>query len=468
MTKGVATGSLRGNIGPLQLFALGFGPIVGSAWVVILGQWLGSGGPGGAIIGFMAGGLIMVCIAACYAELTARTPMTGGEFTFTREVYGRLPAFVVGWFMMLCWVCVTVFEGLALAWFAELLVPALKQVPLYSLFGADVSATHLIIGSVGALCVAAVNFAGSKAIVRFQSIFTYGFLAVAILILGDMLMHGRTVNLAPMFPNDGEINWWVGAIGILASAGFLFNGFQTVSQVIEERSPHISFRTVGWVMLSVIVAASAFYCLSIIASSVTVPWRELISTELPVVEAVRRLPAGAILAPVLIVATMASLIKTWNSVFLVGVRTLIALGREGMVPPAFAMIDAKSGTPRAAVFLMAVLNIAGLFLGRGAIGSLVDMSAASMTLCYALCCFAVLILRGRLGPATGFQVPGGVLTIAVAILGSCLMMGSALIQPLFKAQGLPLLHCLLFTWLTLGAVFWLAYGGRQSEPGQPL
>jgi len=467
MSKGAAA-KLRGEIGPVQLFAFGFGPIIGSAWVVILGQWIGTGGPGGAIVGFIAGGLIMASIAACYGELTARTPMTGGEFTFTREVYGRPAAFVVGWFMMLCWICVTIFEAMALAWFAEMLVPALRQAPLYTMLGAEVSLSQIVVGVVGAVVIALVNFSGSKAIVRFQSIFTYGFVIIAVLILGDMLAHGRAVNLQPMFPNNAEFSWREGAIAILASAAFLLNGFQTVSQMIEERAAHISFRTVGWMMMGVIMAAAAFYCLAIIATAALTPWQELAKTELPVIAGARLLPGGQILAPVVILATMASLIKTWNSVFLVAVRTLIALGRENMIPAAFAEVDARTGTPRNAVLFVAALNIAGLPLGRGAIGSLIDMSSASMTLCFVTCCIAVLVLRRRLGDNAAFRVPGGVVTIAIAIVGSFAMMASALVFPLFKSPGVPLLHWLLLGWLCLGGLFWLAYGGRAKRSLEPV
>jgi APA family basic amino acid/polyamine antiporter len=45
--------SLRGDIGRFQYLALGFGTMIGSAWVILLGDWLGKAGPGGAILGFL-------------------------------------------------------------------------------------------------------------------------------------------------------------------------------------------------------------------------------------------------------------------------------------------------------------------------------------------------------------------------------------------------------------------------------
>ena len=271
---------LHGRIGRFQLFALGFGPIIGSAWVVILGHWLGSSGPGGALAGFAAGTAVMLCIASCYAELTTRTLMTGGEFIFTLKVYGRFAAFITGWFMMLCWVCVTIFEALALAWFAELLVPVLRQAPLYTAFGASVTGPQLAIGAFGAVLIGSVNYHGEQLMARFQSLFTYGFLAVASLLLLYMLSQGSPANMTPLFPHDENTRWWVGAATIFANAAFFFNGFQTVSQVIEERSPNLPLRTIGRIMLGVILAAGTYYCVAILAASTVAPWRALATAPL--------------------------------------------------------------------------------------------------------------------------------------------------------------------------------------------
>ena len=73
--------TLKGDIGRFQMFAFGFGSIIGSAWCVLVGEWLSVAGPGGAALGFIGGGIVIACIGACYAELTARIPVTGGEFS---------------------------------------------------------------------------------------------------------------------------------------------------------------------------------------------------------------------------------------------------------------------------------------------------------------------------------------------------------------------------------------------------
>ncbi len=46
---------------------------------------------------WILGGVLALCGALCYAELTAMFPRTGGAYVFLREGYGRFPAFVFGW-----------------------------------------------------------------------------------------------------------------------------------------------------------------------------------------------------------------------------------------------------------------------------------------------------------------------------------------------------------------------------------
>ncbi|MDR3514015.1 MAG: hypothetical protein P4L73_20450, partial [Caulobacteraceae bacterium] len=69
-------------VGKLGLFTLSFGGMVGSAWIVILGQWLDQAGPLGAILGLTAAAAVMIVISLAYAELASRMPAAGGEIVY--------------------------------------------------------------------------------------------------------------------------------------------------------------------------------------------------------------------------------------------------------------------------------------------------------------------------------------------------------------------------------------------------
>lgn len=453
---------LKGEIGRFQLFALGFGSIIGSAWVVILNQWLSAGGPGGAVLGFVAGGIVVLAIGACYAELTTRIPATGGEFVFALRVYGRGTAFFVGWFTALAWICVTIFEGLALAWFLDILFPALQDVTLYRAFDAPVTRNQLLFGAMGGVVITAVNYLGGSMAARLQSIFTYGFLIVALAILVLMPVNGRAEHLQPLFPQGGASPWWLGAATVFASCAFLLNGFQGVIQAVEERSARLELRSVANIVMVSIAAAALFYCLVVLATASSVSWTTLAGSDLATVAATRVLPWGEYLAPAILVAAAASLIKTWNGVFLMSARILLALARHGLLPAWAARVDARTGAPTRAVLVVGTFNVVGLLLGRGAIGPVVDMASISLVVCLVLCSVAVPVLRRQDPTPAPYRVPGGPWIIGLAIAGSCIMAAVALATPVIRHDGLPLEHLLLGAWAAAGLVLWFFIGRHRS------
>ena len=49
---------------------------------------------------WVVGGIIALCGALTFAEISANYPKAGGFYVFLREAYGELPAFLYGWTML--------------------------------------------------------------------------------------------------------------------------------------------------------------------------------------------------------------------------------------------------------------------------------------------------------------------------------------------------------------------------------
>ncbi|WP_326523534.1 APC family permease [Sphingomonas sp.] len=457
---------LRGNVGYAQYFALGFGCIIGSGWVVIAGDWLAAAGPGGAILGFLLGGAVMAIVGACYAELTSRVPEAGSEFAYANRVFGIVPAFAVGWFLLLYFLGVTIFEGLAIAWILEIAFPVLRTATLYELFGHPISGGALVIGVVGAVLLAVTNLAGVQAAARLQGTLTYGFLAVAIVLLAMLLFHGTPENARPAFASASGQPWLHGTLWIFATSAFLLNGFQAIPQVVEERSSRVSLRAVAFLIVLSIIAGVAFYCVVIWANAVSLPWRQLAGTEMATATSVGTLPHGDRLTTILLLAAAVSLFKTWNGMVIMAARVMVAMARAGALPARFAAVDRRFGSPANAILLIAIINVAGLFLGRGAIIPIINMCSMTLTLTFVMCCVAVLVLRRREGATAGFQVPGGVVTIVIGGVAAATMSVVAFLSPLFGAEAFPLEYTLLILWSLAGAAFWAGHR-RIARGGYP-
>ena len=498
---------LRGNIGRFQYLALGFGTMIGSAWVILLGDWLGKAGPGGAVLGFLAGGVVIVLVGACYAELAAYLPEAGSEFVYARRVYGRGLAFTVGWFLILYLLSVTVFEALAFAWIVETVRPGTPALP---------------VGIGGALVITALNLRGAQLAVISHTFLTYSFFAVVIFILLALLAYGSAHNLTPLFAATHGRNWWLGSGAIFAFCAYGLNGFQSIPHAVEERSGNTSLRAIGWIIMGCICAAAAFYCLVVIAASVIGPWQDLVSAPLPTVAAVRNLPHGQAFALALLIATAASLLKAWNGVFMMAVRLLVAMARAECVPAVFARLHPRSHSPVAAILAAGGCTIAGIFLGKGAIGPITDMSAMVLTLTYGMCCWTVLLIRRRGLPVAAVSTAAGLGSAAVggaadaaarvvvgpgaaadpaagaivglgaaagpanavaptaapargaaswlvwlALIGSALMAACAFLTPFWQQPGFPLEYQLLAAWGLMGFVVWRYALTPPSDPNSP-
>src|SRR5260221_11055468 len=60
-------------------FALGFGTMIGTGWVILMDDWLGRGGPLGAMIGFLLGGVLLLPIGYVYGQWGRGLPGAAGE-----------------------------------------------------------------------------------------------------------------------------------------------------------------------------------------------------------------------------------------------------------------------------------------------------------------------------------------------------------------------------------------------------
>jgi len=130
----------------IDYFALGFGTMVGTGWLVVMDNILHRGGPLGAILGFTAGALMLLPIGHVYGRLVKRIPDAAGEVAYTAKVFPSGISFVTGWMMFLAYLLTCPFEALAAGRFAGYLFPALNTIELYHVGGYTVYLPHVVMG----------------------------------------------------------------------------------------------------------------------------------------------------------------------------------------------------------------------------------------------------------------------------------------------------------------------------------
>lgn len=443
--------TLRRAVGGSGFFTLAFGAIVGSGWVMVLGDWLQTAGPGGAVLAFAAGAAVMVLIALCYGELAGRAPRAGAEFLYALEAFGPDAGFVVGWFLTLYAIATCAFEGIALGWIMKTLWPPLDLGVAYTVAGTPVTWGAIGLGIAGTLVIGGLHWRGAATAIRFQNLVTYGFIVVtgALVIVAACL--GSARYLEPLFPQGPGASWTGGALWIFATCAFFLNGWQTALHAIEERRDATTeFRAVLG-MVAAIVVAALFYSALVLAAGMALPRAALVGAGLPAVDAFRSLPGGAVWGTVLLGAAAISLAKTWSAMLWVASRLLYAQARHGLLPGRFQSLDPSSGAPRTAIVTVMVISLAGMLAGRGAILPIVNMVSTCMALSFILCLAVLLRIRHRQPQAGALRVPGGRVTVVTALLGALAMVGIAVGRPLYEqGGGLPPEWIMLLAWGGLG------------------
>jgi basic amino acid/polyamine antiporter, APA family len=448
---------LHGSIKAPGYFALAFGSVVGSAWIIVLGLWLKTAGPGGAILGVLVGGSVMVLISACYAELAARMPQAGGEVLYVSQVFGPNVAFMIAWFLTIFYIAVCAFEGIALSILFTTLFPTLKGATLYSYLGDSVTTGGLTIGFVGVVVVAVLNYFGVKLAVLFQNIVTYAFIALSLGLIVAAFIWGDFSNTLPLFKSADSTPWYNGAFWIFAGCVNFLSGFQVVCYAIDERHPNTSVRSIVWAMIASIICGTLFYALIVLAASSAVPWQSLLDSDLPAPKAFGALTQSGILSQVVLIAAIISLSKTWNGVMINTTRLMHSQVGMGFLPRIIGKIHPRYGSPHIAILITTFVSIAGVMLGKGAIGPILNTCGISIAIVMIIVLLVLHKKRQTNDVNPVFKVPGGIWVIRFAILMLCIMALTQVYDPWARGNGsIPIEWTLNGAWAILGLVFMFA------------
>jgi amino acid transporter len=458
---------LKKTIGGLGFFCLAFGSMIGVGWITTLDEWLNNAGPVGAMLAFGAGGLLMVLIGLCYAELTPMLPVTGGEVAYAYKAHGTGISFLVGWFLLIGYLSVSGFEAVSVGMVLAYLLPELDAWPLYEIQGWTVYLPHLLLGVGLTLMIAWVNHRGVAVAVRLQVILTCLLVGcTAIFVLAGILA-GSSDNLKPVLgtgSHDGASSVWHGLLAVFVTVPFWFVGFDTIPQAAEERSGGQPLRRLGMYIMLSIVAAVLFYCLVIWAASAAAPWQETVQEKLPTATAFKLVLKNPLLAKLVLLTGLIGLLTSWNGFFLAGTRVLFALGRGRIIDQRFGHVHPQFGTPTRAILLSGLVTVLAVCLGRGALLALVEVG--SFCICVAFLGVALSLIRlRRTAPDIDrpYRVPAGSLVAGAAATGSLLILVAQVVPASPAALNWPLDWSILLGVSLCGLLFWIA--GRRQRAG---
>ena len=128
LTRDSRKATLHGGLSTVEYFTFGFGTMIGVGWLVLMDDWLTRGGPGGGMLGFLIGGLLLF---PDRAHLRPSRPAHSGcrrrDRVHRRRHSRRSVSFAAGWTMVLSYAIVCPWEAVATGQPAGARVPGAEQ-----------------------------------------------------------------------------------------------------------------------------------------------------------------------------------------------------------------------------------------------------------------------------------------------------------------------------------------------------
>ncbi len=364
------------------------------AW--ILGAWI-------------AGGVIALIGALCFAELGARRPAAGGGYVYLRDAFGPLPGFLYGWTLLLV---------IATGAIAAVAVT-------FARYAAD--ALHLGAAAVDPLAIAAilvltaVNYVGVRPGATTQNVLTIlKLVALAALILsafaaGALLGGAHVAAGLPASATSARAaapaRPPAAGVGLIAAFGaalipvlFSYGGWQQANFVAEEIvEPR---RNLPRALLLGVVIVVSVYVLANVAYLTTLGAPRLAASLAPASETMRA-TLGATGGTLIGWGIVASAFGFLNLVILVSPRVYQAMAGDGLFFRWAARLHPRYRTPAGALLFQAAWSIALLL--SGTYGQLLDYVVFGDWIFFGLVVSTLFVYRRREADRArsgGSQTPG--------------------------------------------------------------
>ncbi len=419
------TVKLQPYLSPLAVWAFSIGSAIGwGSLVVTSSSYLSQAGPIGSILGLLIGFAMMLMVSGHYHFLANRYPGTGGLYNYVKHLFGYDFAFLIAWFMFLIYASIFWANATSIPLFARFfLQSAFKWEYLFTVFGYEVYlgealVTLAVMWLVGFLCMKSKK-ATARVMVVMVLLFSVG---ITVCFAVGMIGHSRSeMTMSPAFLPDTGVLRQVIRIAFISPWAFI--GFETVSHSAEE----YKFRHSNLFRILVISVAitTALYIFVVLLSVTAYPedcsgWMDYIS-RLDEFEGIAGLPAfyaahyylGQAGVNILMVSLLALVLTSLIGMLHVLSRLCYAVAQDGILPRRFASLNDKQ-IPVHSILLVLLISMPIPFLGRTAIGWIVDATTFGATMIYGFVSVAVFKASRQEGVKKNHLISGFCLFILAA------------------------------------------------------
>ncbi len=487
-----AQSDLNKSLGALNLVLLGIGCIIGTGIFVLTGRAAAVFAGPGIMISFVITGLLCTFVALCYAELASVLPVSGSAYSYSYASMGEIAAWVMGLLLVLEYGLAS--ATVAVGWSGYLtsllrdfgihLPLALTAAPGVEIKEAGVVIGHGLINLPAILAIGAVTLLltlGVSESAKANNIVVAIKLSVIIAFIGIGAFYVDTQLWSPLIPPETPpppegtpgglwADIWRALVNVLTAQGgsrygigglisgaatifFAYIGFEAVSTAGSESKNPARDMPIG--ILGSLLICTVLYILTAAVLVGIVPYADL-DDPAPIAKAVNQigLPWFSVLVKIGAIAGLSSVML----VLLYGqTRVFYTMARDGLLPPALAVVHDKYRTPW--INTLVVGGLAATAAGFMSLDALADLTNVGSLAAFSIVCLTVLYLRIT---APGLQRPFRTpLYPFTPIMGAlmCLFLLMALM-----ARTATMHFFVLY--LIGGVVVYFLYGLRHSKLGR--
>jgi APA family basic amino acid/polyamine antiporter len=414
-------------LGAFSLTLLGVASVVGAGIFVVTGDAAAHYAGPAVLISFALAGIVAGLTALCYAELAASIPVAGSTYSYALAAFGSFVGWFIGWDLLLeyLFAASTVAVGwsgylVSLAASCGLHIPHdLSAAP----FGSDPGIVNLPALAI-MLITSGALYVGTRESAVANNTMVVLKLAILALVVGVGIFYVSSSNLEPfLVPAEGGFGHF-GWSGVLRGAGivfFAYIGFDAVSTAAAEaKEPR---RTIPIGLIGTVTIATAIYVAVGFVLTGMLNYRKLGVAD-PVAAAVAA--AGPNLDWLLRLVDVAAVIGLASTVLVTlygQTRIFMRMSEDGMLPPAFGKVGAKTKTPHFSILVCGIVGgVVAALVPLSVLGELISIGTL---LAFIIVSTGVVTLRRRYPDLERpFRVPCLPLVAAAAILSSLALMAT--------------------------------------------
>ena len=352
-----------------DLVAIGIGCIIGVGIFVLPGVEAAKHAGPGIILSFAIAAAACACAALCYAELAAMIPVAGSAYTYGYATLGELPAWIIGWDLILEYMVAACLVSIGWsAYFVNLVnnlfgpfgitIPqAFASAPIawnaevhqFQRTGAVVNLPAVLIIAV----LTALLVRGIKESARVNLVMVLIKLVAITAFIGLAVWYVQPANWAPFMP--------FGFKGVMTAAAIVFLayvGFDAVSTTAEEAIDPEHDMPIG-IMGSLVVATVLYMAVAAIMTGI-VPYQQLgVPDPVALVLNVLKMPFASAMISVGAITGITSVLLV---LLLAQPRILFAMSRDGLLPAGMSRVHTHFRTPVTTTIMTGVVVSIGAAL----------------------------------------------------------------------------------------------------------